>query len=506
MQELKGKTVVSFTVSNNVVTLYFDDGKSLGIPANTKFAKTVLDAITPAINAGNHITLSLETQEINIYHELEKKSKGLVKFFRVAKKALGLGGESPTQVHIESIALPMEGYRYDDQRETIVAIVYDEPEEQQLVEQSEPEAMSQPETETAEAPMATVAEQTDAHQTGANVPSNPSAEQGGTSTQAKPAGKVITGADRLAGQVKHFSEQKNPEGFLRFMQRLSTVVEKRRHSVDELLDFLSKADLPIANDGCIVAYKRLCVFEGEIMVDSHSRKVKQRVGSHVFMAENLVDHDRTRECSNGLHIGRRDYMGSFSGDTIIICKIAPEDVITVPRDYGGSKMRCCGYHIVHRLNDAAFNLACSNQSPLKNEATAAIMTAILNGNHVPVIEKVEITGHKGNGLVIHSVEGEVTQVEQRSDAVAAEIVHPSKKDNLINPAINSPKAVKERMKAAEPEAKATKPASLEMTKHQELAQKRWPEVKAGTLSKTKLAQECRTSTRSLDRWAEKFKF
>lgn len=45
-----------------------------------------------------------------------------------------------------------------------------------------------------------------------------------------------------------------------------------------------------------------------------------------------------------------------------------------------------------------------------------------------------------------------------------------------------------------------------MTEHQMEAKRRWHEIAEGKISKVKLAQECNTSSRSLDRWSEKFGF
>ena len=266
---------------------------------------------------------------------------------------------------------------------------------------------------------------------------------------------------------------------------------------------MRKGDLPIADDGCIVAYKRLKRKNGPILVDSHTGRVTQRVGSRVFMKPEMVDPNRRNECSNGLHIGRRDYMGNFSGDVIIICKIHPEDVIAVPQDYSGSKMRCAGYDIVAELSVTAYQSVIKGQKMTDggdNEASI-MLTKILRGDHPKVDQLVEITGQKGQGL-------EITQVGRsklKPEPVEEVPVQPTKALDDIkiivtkaDPKKISPKALKESTKKA--------PANLEMTAEQKLAKKEWPNVLNGTITKVALAKKCKTSSRSLERWAKKFNF
>lgn len=495
--KIENKTVVAATASKNVVTLYFDDGETMPLPADAEFTQQVIDKVTPALAAGKTITLNMEDHVLNIYTEMEKKTNGLVKFFRVAKKAL-LGIDAPTEQQIVSLALPMENYNMASNDDTIVAVIQTDDATPQELEDA---AAFYDEMK-------------------ANGGTNKGMGGSLSATNAtKPTGTVLVGAEALKNQINHFQQQDNPEGFNRFMQRLATVVKARQHTANELLDFLKHADLPIADDGSIVAYKRLNG-RGDHYVDSHSGRVKQRVGSRVFMKPEMVDPDRRNECSNGLHIGRRDYMRSFSGDKIVIVKIAPEDVIAVPQDYRGSKMRCAGYHIVAEVPKEGFDHLERNDPMTKDSKAAEMLTMVIRGLHNPVDQLVEIRGHKGTDLVITDLNAPAALVQE---TVTQELPVPVEGTQAleemsddgrqrIDPELNSPKAIKDKVakaKAApEPVVEAAPVIAQEgdMTEHQITAKKRWPEIQAGTLSKVKLAQMCKTSTRSLDRWAEKFNF
>ena len=571
------RIVVGATVETDNIILDLADGNTVVLRSDDETTHRIMDKITPALALGQTVELDEDEKKINVYKKFEEKSNGFVRFFRAAKAAI-LGRENVTPQYVESIALPDDHPVGED--EMMVAVIRGEtlePAPSNEVGDATPQTTS---------PSSAVVE-------AANESSRETVEEETTST-------VIPNADALEGHIRHNIQNKStPEGINKFLARVATVIEKRRHSVEDLLEFMRKNDMPIANDGCIIAYKRLNN-HGNYFTDTHTGKVKQKVGSKVLVAEELVDPDRHHECSNGLHVGRRDYMGSFSGNGIVIVKIAPEDVIAVPQDYGRSKMRCCGYHIICQLNEEGFKLLCEDKPMTNNEKMALMLTNIIEGNHPPAHEIVRINGHLGNNVTITPINHEAATVvaeslEDMTQANAEQIVtqeapvlpvngdmvepegdapkeqetpvsEPEKKpdarkekkaqrkaakasvskpvpDSVMNqtkkrakaadevkPApkktvkptkaierpgkdgkvkadknLVSPQVIKEKAKAA----KATAPEiGMEptMTEDQKRAKARWHEVQAGTLSKAKLAQECNTSSRSLDRWAIKFNF
>jgi hypothetical protein len=61
-----------------------------------------------------------------------------------------------------------------------------------------------------------------------------------------------------------------------------------------------------------------------------------------------VDDNCNNTCSTGLHFCSLNYLGSFgsSGDPVVILKIDPKDVVSIPVDYNNTKGRCCKYEVV----------------------------------------------------------------------------------------------------------------------------------------------------------------
>ncbi|QPL10992.1 rIIB protector from prophage-induced early lysis [Pectobacterium phage Horatius] len=219
---------------------------------------------------------------------------------------------------------------------------------------------------------------------------------------------IIPEAQHLATQLKAATELKDFTGFQKFLDRLGTVVNKRRFSVEDLMKFMKHGDLPIADDGSLVIYKRLTKHGKDksgrdLYVDVHSRKVIQRVGSRVFMDESLVDPDRRQDCSNGLHVAALSYLRSFSGEITIIGKVAPEDVIAVP-EYSNNKMRVAGYDILAVL-DKAQTATVNTGGKLSNvKGGAELLNAVLRGKHVKIDQTVQIGGAQGTKLTITDLE------------------------------------------------------------------------------------------------------
>lgn len=129
-----------------------------------------------------------------------------------------------------------------------------------------------------------------------------------------------------------------------FMENLMTNPSKR--AVTELYGFLEKNSLPITPDGCFLAYKKI----RQDYTDCYTGKMNNSVGQVVEMERNKVDDDQNRTCSTGLHFCSRDYLREFRGDRIVIVKINPRDVVSIPTDYNDSKGRACRYEVVDEID------------------------------------------------------------------------------------------------------------------------------------------------------------
>lgn len=398
--------IVAAVVDVHNLTMYQEDGETITIPQGDPRVRALVEKLVPAMDQSVPVYWLTEEDMMgqNHYATAEKKTGGLVRFFKMAKNKL--------KEIAELFHAPVENMEIGKKPTTAQHTV-------QSAEMPEPvvEQVAQP----VEAPKPIPEEQRPLTKSAAAVAEIMANAKDSSAAQFQAVTKdevivavtedntIIPNVEQLAVQMQAVSEGvTSPEGLQRFMTRAASV--KRQHSVEDLLRFVEKGELPFADDGSVLVYKRLkSTGDPDVFVDCHSSKVKQRIGSFVHMAESLVDPNRSRECSNGLHVARRDYLSSFSGDVTVLAKLAPEDVIAVPHG-DARKLRCRGYHIIARLSDQDARNVCSDR-PL--EDTDLLANAVA-GNHIGITEYVEITEQMGGGL-------KVTKVESAEERAKAEI-------------------------------------------------------------------------------------
>lgn len=117
---------------------------------------------------------------------------------------------------------------------------------------------------------------------------------------------------------------------------------------EELYGFLEKCNLPVTDDGHFLAYKMVT----KDFMDIHSNSMDNSIGTIVQMERDGVDADRNRTCSSGLHFCSEGYLGHYgreSSSQIVVLKINPADVVSIPTDYDNAKGRACRYEVVDAI-------------------------------------------------------------------------------------------------------------------------------------------------------------
>ncbi len=168
----------------------------------------------------------------------------------------------------------------------------------------------------------------------------------------------------------------NIKPMTRYLENLMQNPSKR--SIDELHGFNEYGRMPQTEDGYFIAYKRINGW-----FDTHTGKVLNKPAHlltnedlamlpytvnnvtvdlvdgalTVSMPRNKVDDVAERTCSYGLHFCSQEYLRSFGGDKIVVLKINPADVVSIPTDYNNTKGRCCKYQVIDVLSEEDFNKA-----------------------------------------------------------------------------------------------------------------------------------------------------
>jgi len=125
--------------------------------------------------------------------------------------------------------------------------------------------------------------------------------------------------------------------------------------ISQLVRFLDYEELPITEDGCFIAYKGIRAdkyshhgnLEVQLLqgVRNERGHILNEEGHVIEIRRNQVNCNPDETCSQGLHVGSHSFALSY-GPILATIKINPIDVVSVPTDYNGQKLRCCKYLVV----------------------------------------------------------------------------------------------------------------------------------------------------------------
>ena len=133
--------------------------------------------------------------------------------------------------------------------------------------------------------------------------------------------------------------------FIKFMSNLMENPSFR--AVEELYGFLENSKLPITEDGHFLAYKMV----SKDFKDIHTGTFDNSVGSVCSMSRNKVNDNKNETCSTGLHFAAYSYASTFGSGNLVLLKINPRDVVSIPVDYNNAKGRCCRYEVIQVIED-----------------------------------------------------------------------------------------------------------------------------------------------------------
>lgn len=142
---------------------------------------------------------------------------------------------------------------------------------------------------------------------------------------------------------------------VKFLEKVYTECEG--HTRDNLTRWLkSVGSFTINDDGDIVGYKGVTaalgsIHHGPAVVDGKAvnGSVPNLPGSVIEMQRAKVEANPAVACSVGLHVGTWEYASSF-GTTVLQVTVHPRDVVSVPTDCNGQKMRVARYKVEKVIN------------------------------------------------------------------------------------------------------------------------------------------------------------
>lgn len=168
--------------------------------------------------------------------------------------------------------------------------------------------------------------------------------------------------DALARHIlRALDEGASFQALINFWEKLAQ--NPQPHSRDQLYEWLDRREFTIAPDGDFFAYKgcaeengtAVSISRGAAIVDGKpvNGAVPNPIGAVVEFPRSEVAHDPSRGCAKGLHVGDYDYASSWAHGVLLLVKVNPRDVVSVPTDSNAAKVRVCRYEVSDRFEAEA---------------------------------------------------------------------------------------------------------------------------------------------------------
>lgn len=167
----------------------------------------------------------------------------------------------------------------------------------------------------------------------------------------------------LADQLMRAIEDGNPDNYTalaKFWEKLES--NPTDHSRNQAYDWLACHKFQITEDGDVVGFKGVNSL-GDGLYESgwassvsgipsgyvngtpikELSRIPQKIGDIVTMPRSEVVHDPRQACRRGLHVATHSYASGYG--VVLEVHVNPRDIVSVPTDGGGAKVRVCRYTV-----------------------------------------------------------------------------------------------------------------------------------------------------------------
>lgn len=174
------------------------------------------------------------------------------------------------------------------------------------------------------------------------------------------------------------------DSLMKFWENLkqNPSLEARR----DLFKFLENKGHAITEEGYFTGYRGVTSSYKDIRTGTFCNAVD----SVCEMPRASVDSNPNNTCSHGLHVGGYQYAKDFGrAGKLMVVRVHPRDVVAVPTDYNGQKMRVCRFEVIAEAQGMLEHIVTDE----KGNAVKVQVTAPKDRQHEPV-EKVRMMSKK----------------------------------------------------------------------------------------------------------------
>lgn len=162
---------------------------------------------------------------------------------------------------------------------------------------------------------------------------------------------LIDNIEMPEGIKKQFLELRRRKKSKAYLANFWDKLQKNpnKNSIQMLYTFLEHNGHFIMADGDFIAYKAVT----SDLLDYFTKTNKHKIGCVIKMDREQVDDNPNNMCSYGLHVCSPEYLRFFNNKDnprYLEVLINPKDVVAVPDDYNGTKMRVARYKVYREVS------------------------------------------------------------------------------------------------------------------------------------------------------------
>ena len=200
----------------------------------------------------------------------------------------------------------------------------------------------------------------------------------------------------MVDRIFQFIKEDFPiERLVKFLE--NALLNPNSVAVNELYLFLENSNLPLTEDGCFLSYKKVRSDYKSFHPNPDGSRYDHHIGAKLEMNREDCDERRNETCSRGLHFCSFKYLSKFNyrQGRVVILKINPKDVVTIPNDYNNAKGRACYYEVIAEYDSEERETVHVLNAPSINTDKIDIQDVVTVGDY----------GHKPSGQRFYQVRG-----------------------------------------------------------------------------------------------------
>lgn len=174
----------------------------------------------------------------------------------------------------------------------------------------------------------------------------------------------------ITGKIKEIWQEGLPtKGLVKFLE--NTLANPSQKAIEELYFFLEKNGFTLTDDGCFIAWRRVGPDYLSYHANPDGTRNRNKPGDKPTMKREDCNDNRNETCSRGLHFCAYDYLSEYhsndEGSKVMLVKVNPKNVVSIPNDYANAKGRCCEYEVLQEVKPVKFAGFEVNTNVLKDQ-------------------------------------------------------------------------------------------------------------------------------------------